>query len=48
MSVLDINKKLKKLYRKQTKQNLKGKLKKARRTELKIIKLLLKVRGGVL
>jgi hypothetical protein len=48
MCVLDLSKKLKKLYNKQTKQNLKGKFKKARRTELKIIKLLLKVRGSVL
>ena len=48
MCVLDLSKKLKKLYNKQTKQNLKGKLKKARRTELKIIRLLLKARGGML
>jgi hypothetical protein len=44
MSVLKYHDKLKKLYRKLTKANLKGKFKKAQKIEYKIIKHIIKTK----
>lgn len=44
MNIIKLRKKLNKFYHKQTLQNLRGKFKKASKTEIKIINLLLRLR----